>query len=136
MPRLPSTTELVPERRLDVYRGRVAVLVHAGHLVGYLLVSSEYVADYLGGWSWWCRWSPFTEIAVVHLRFLDRAQNEVFWLDGADLQTEVQRWATGTTGLVHHPVKVRWLPDDQAALNLVEDLQLTLDQHHRATPTT
>lgn len=136
VPWLPSTPELVQDGRLDNYRGRVAVLVHAGHLLGHLLVSAEYMADQVSGRLWWRRWSEFTEVAVVHLRFTDQARTEVFWLDGLDLQTEMQHWASGVTGLANYPVKLRWLPKDQARLILNEDFQLTLDQHHRIGSTT
>lgn len=132
VPWLPSTTELVPDPRLDGYRGRAAVLVHAGCLLGYLLVTAEYVADHRGGQWWWSRWTPFTEIAVVHLHFLDGTRTETFWLDGPDLDTEMQRWNDGFTGLAHVPVRLRWLLADQAAQAMTEDFQFTLDSHHRA----
>lgn len=136
MPWLPSTTELVSDRRLDAYRGRVAVLVHAGSLVGHLAVTAEYVAAHRGGWWWWSRWTPFTEVAVVHLHFLDSTHTEVFWLDGPDLDAEIQRWKDGFTNLVHGAVRLRWLLTDQADQAMTEDFQLTLDHHHRTIPQT
>lgn len=132
VPWLPSTTELVPNPHLNAYRGRVATLVHAGCLVGYLLVSAEYVSDHRSGWGWWSRWTPFTEVAVVHLHFFDSGQPEVWWLGGFDLDQEMQRWKDGFTGLAHHPVRLRWLLADQADQAMTEDFQLTLDPHDRA----
>ena len=53
--------------------------MHAGHLVGHLLLSAEYVAEQVGGHGWLRRWSPFNEVAVVHVRFLHEDRTEVFW---------------------------------------------------------
>lgn len=131
VPWSPSNAQLVVEPRLDRYRGRVAVLIQAGHLVGHLLVTAEYVADQTGGHGWWRRWSDFGEVAVLHLRYLDHSST-VLWVDGHELTTELASWSLRRLHGAPEGLSLRWLSREESQEAARRVFGVVVDEHGRA----
>jgi hypothetical protein len=131
VPWSPSNAQLVVDPRLDRYRGRVAVLVQAGHLVGHLLVTSEYVAEQTGGHGWWRRWSDFGEVAALHLRYLHHGSTEL-WVDGPELTTEVASWDLRRLHGAPEGLSLRWLSREESREAARRVFGVVVDEHGRA----
>lgn len=131
VPWSPSNAQLVVDPRLDRYRGRVAVLVQSGHLVGHLLVTAEYVAEQTGGHAWWRRWSGFQEVAALHLRYLDRTST-VLWVDGHDLTSELASWRLRRLGGAPEGLSLRWLSREESGPMARAVFGVVVDEHGRA----
>ena len=131
VPWSPSNTQLLVDPRLDRYRGRVAVLIQSGHLVGHLLVTAEYVADQTGGHGWWRRWSDFQEVAALHLRYLDHASS-LLWVDGPDLTTELEHWGLRRLHGAPEGLSLRWLSRAESRESARTVFGLIVDAHGRA----
>ena len=125
---------LVADPRLDPYRGRVALLIMSGHLVGRILVSAEYIAEQTGGHGWWRRWSPFQEVAAVHLRYSDQDRISLSWVDGADLVAALAAWSRHRFHSGPEGLGLRWLSRKESHAIAQNMFGVALDDHGQATP--
>lgn len=80
-----------PDPRLDLCRNRVASLHESGALVGYVLVLTKYWSTQIGGYLWWRRWEPESEIAQPQVQLLDGTWWDYVVLD-EDLDQELESW--------------------------------------------
>jgi hypothetical protein len=131
VPWSPPNALLVVDPRLDRFRGRVAVLIQSGHLVGHLLVTAEYVAEQTGGHAWWRRWSHFEEVAALHLRYLDHTST-VLWVDGHDLTTELESWGLRRLHGAPEGLSLRWLSREESRETALTVFGVVLDGQGRA----
>jgi hypothetical protein len=131
VPWLPSDVQLVIDPRLDRYRGRVAVLIQSGHLVGHLLVTAEYVAEQTGGHAWWRSWSAFQELAALHLRYLDHGSTLV-WVDGPDLTAELEAWDLRRLHGSPEGLSLRWLSREESGHTARHVFGVAVDADGRA----
>lgn len=130
---LPSDGRLVTDPRLDPYRGRVGLLIWMGHLVGHVLVSAEYIAEQTGGHAWWRCWSPFEEVAAVHLRYSDHGRSTISWVGGPDLVAELTAWRARQFRGSPEDLGLRWLSREESATTAWTVFGVTLNNHSQTT---
>ena len=106
----------------------MALLILSGHLVGRLLVSAEYIAEQTGGHGWWRRWSPFREVAAVHLRYSDQ-DHSLSWVGGTHLVAELAAWNRHRLHSGPEGLSLRWLPRDESHAVARAVFGATLDHH-------
>lgn len=91
MPWSPSFANVVPDPRLDPYRGRAARLLDGDDVVGHVLVETDYSAESLGGVLWWRRWAVPVEFAIVFTQ-IGEAEARTTGVGTGDLDI-FNRWA-------------------------------------------